>query len=86
MSQGEPHFSSSHEKVGLALFLLVIVQVILGEVSHLIMVKKGIRTGYFHALLGVLIFILSIWEIQEGFNLWEWDAPYAATIFVSDNQ
>lgn len=79
----ESHFDSNHEKVGLALFIAVIVQVILGEVSHLIMVKKGIRTGYVHAILGILIFGVSIWEIQRGFELWEWAPSHAAVIFVS---
>lgn len=77
------HFQSRHEKLGLALFVLVIVQGILGEISHLIMVKKGIRTGYFHILMGVTIFGLSIWEIKMGLDEWSWNPSKGVTYFVS---
>lgn len=80
---GQKHLTYRHEKLGIALFVLVFVQVVLGEAAHFILHKKGIRTGYFHAALGVIIFGLSIWQVIMGLDLWRWQPAYGANIFVS---
>jgi len=61
----------------------VIVQTLLGEFAHQIMARKGVRTGYVHAVIGVTTFGLSIWEIQLGLDLWSWNPSNGVSIFVS---
>lgn len=80
---GRPHLVNTHEKLGIAIFVLVIVQVLLGELAHYINVKKSMRTGYVHAPLGILLFALAIWQIHEGIPLWQWNPSNGFSIFVS---
>lgn len=54
---GQPHFSNTHEKVGLALFILLFVQVGLGIAAHSYKAKTGNRyIGFAHIPLGLIMF------------------------------
>lgn len=71
-SQGDSHFSSTHEVLGLTLCIGVLVQMVLGLVTHQIRNRTGIRTvGYVHIPLGLLIVALSFWEVHLGFEVWD---------------
>lgn len=55
--EGGPHFAYTHNKVGLALFILLIVQVLLGVASHTYRGKTGKRyIGFAHIPLGLILF------------------------------
>lgn len=80
---GIPHFASTHTKLGLAIFLITLFQVALGQVGHVVRRKKGIRVqNYVHAALGCLLFGLAIWNIHEGLALWKWGVPDYASYIV----
>jgi len=72
---GGQHFNAPHQRLGLAMFILVIVQTANGYFRP----PKGAskqtykRRGweYVHKLLGYILFIASIWEVQEGLKLYE---------------
>jgi hypothetical protein len=79
---GDSHFGSTHEKVGLAIFILVIVQSAMGVASHHIKRRFGARVvGFIHIPFGLTLFGLSIWEIHMGFEKYKPKAPaYASDI------
>ncbi|KAL9935217.1 hypothetical protein V8E36_005565 [Tilletia maclaganii] len=76
-SAGGPHFENTHQRLGLAMFVLVLIQAAGGQVGHIIFRSKGIRLqNYGHMLLGVVLFFgLSLYQIREGFKIWMWRAP-----------
>jgi hypothetical protein len=70
------HFKDPHEKVGLSLLILYVIQVLLGTVTHffkLPSVFRGHRPphSYLHVLLGLAIFGLAQWQVHYGlFTEW----------------
>lgn len=80
---GAPSLGSTHQKLGLAIFLITIFQVALGQVGHVVRRKNGMRIqNYFHAAIGCILFGLAIWNIHEGFDLWQWGVPNYASYIV----
>jgi len=73
---GTPHFSDPHQKVGRALLIMYIVQVVLGAFIHWVKIPFRFPGGrhpqnYLHALLGLSIIALASWQTHYG--LWtEW--------------
>ncbi|KAJ7926847.1 hypothetical protein B0H13DRAFT_2229352 [Mycena leptocephala] len=74
-ASGLPHFTDPHQKVGLALLVLYLIQVFLGSFIHLVKFPRfpGGRPlqNYIHAVLGLAIVGLAMWQTHYG--LWtEW--------------
>lgn len=70
-SAGASHFTDSHKKFGLVIFILYLVQLALGAIIHF--VKSATRTrrppqNYVHAVLGLLIIALSMIQIHDGYS------------------
>ena len=81
--KGDSHFDNLHEKLGLAIFILMFVQIGLGAASHEIKKLKGKRfIGFIHIPFGLTLYGLSVWNIHEGFNVWEWQAPAYASYII----
>ncbi|KAK0557568.1 hypothetical protein OC846_000356 [Tilletia horrida] len=76
-SEGGPHFQDTHNKIGLIMFILVIIQAFWGQIGHMIFRAKNVRLqNYGHILLGVVLFFgLALWQARTGFEAWEWMAP-----------
>ncbi|PWN32341.1 uncharacterized protein FA14DRAFT_87433 [Meira miltonrushii] len=82
-TEGGPHFSNTHEKLGLALFILVIVQIVFGAASHELKKRKGLRyIGFVHIPFGLILYGLSVWQIHEGFSVWQWNPPAYASYII----
>ncbi|KAJ7624853.1 hypothetical protein FB45DRAFT_836929 [Roridomyces roridus] len=76
---GEGHFVDPHQKMGLALLILYIMQVLLGTFIHYVKfpaLRQGFPGGrlpqnYLHAILGLTIVLMGAWQAHYG--LWiEW--------------
>ncbi|PPQ86670.1 hypothetical protein CVT25_006745 [Psilocybe cyanescens] len=71
-----PHFTDPHQKVGLALLILYIIQMALGAIVHFFKfpsVFRGHRAphNYLHVLVGLAIFALAQWQVHYGlFTEW----------------
>ncbi|KAJ6571448.1 hypothetical protein B0H19DRAFT_1255418 [Mycena capillaripes] len=71
-----PHFTDPHQKVGLALLIMYLVQVFLGIFIHWVKFPFRFPGGrhpqnYLHAILGLAIVALASWQTHYG--LWtEW--------------
>ncbi|KAE8266744.1 hypothetical protein A4X09_0g5599 [Tilletia walkeri] len=76
-SIGDPHFEGTHQRVGLAMFILVLIQASWGHIGHFLFKSRGSRlVNYGHILLGtVLFFGLALWQVRTGFGEWAWQAP-----------
>ncbi|TEB38159.1 hypothetical protein FA13DRAFT_727346 [Coprinellus micaceus] len=63
--------TTTHKRVGLVLFALYLVQVGLGAVIHWVKPKgprKRPAQNYFHAILGIVIIALSLWQVRTGYR------------------
>ena len=70
-AEGSSHFTETHHWVGLIILILLIIQIALGYWAHSYRGITGKRfVGYAHIPLGVLLFGLSVWNTQSGFDLW----------------
>ncbi|KAJ7041479.1 hypothetical protein C8F04DRAFT_1300837 [Mycena alexandri] len=75
-TSGFPHFTDPHQKAGLALFIMYLIQVFLGAFIHWIKFPFRFPGGrhpqnYLHAILGLSIIGLASWQTHYG--LWtEW--------------
>jgi len=63
--------SSTHTMLGLALFVLYLIQVTLGNIIHYIKPRRP--TGrpvqnYVHAVLGIAIIALAFWQVRLGYK------------------
>ena len=63
-----PHFYDKHQKIGLALLILYVVQLCLGLFIHFVKMPSlfgGHRPpqNYFHAILGLAIFALAAYQV-----------------------
>jgi len=73
---GGPHFSDSHQKAGLALFILYIVQVLVGLYIHYIKPsapRARPPQNYLHVVIGLSIIALAFYNVHEGYA-YEWAA------------
>jgi hypothetical protein len=71
-----PRFSDHHEKVGLALLLLYLVQLFFGIFIHFVKMPSLFRghrppQNYFHAILGLVILALAAYQVHYGLTT-EW--------------
>ncbi|CEH18086.1 Predicted membrane protein, contains DoH and Cytochrome b-561/ferric reductase transmembrane domains [Ceraceosorus bombacis] len=81
--RGTPQWTLLHHKLGLALFILILIQAILGATTHEIRKRTGFRwIGFFHIFNGVVMFGLAVWNISEGFKLWTWQPGNAPRIVI----
>ncbi|PWN52461.1 CBD9-like protein [Violaceomyces palustris] len=71
-SAGE-HFSNTHMRVGLAIFILVILQVIAGQLGH--HTKKRSPLRLLHIFVGLVTVGLSVWNCSSGLESWYWGPP-----------
>ncbi|KAJ7773968.1 hypothetical protein B0H16DRAFT_1304278 [Mycena metata] len=75
-TSGLPHFTDPHQKAGLALFIMYLIQICLGAFIHWIKFPFRFPGGrhpqnYLHAILGLSIIGLASWQTHYG--LWtEW--------------
>ena len=63
------HYKDPHEKMGLALLILYLVQILLGAVAHFFKLPRVFRGhrpphAYFHAFLGLVIFACAQWQVS----------------------
>ncbi|KAG6810213.1 hypothetical protein H0H92_012859 [Tricholoma furcatifolium] len=69
-------FVDTHQKTGLALLILYVVQLLLGAFIHFIKLPafRGRRSpqNYFHVFLGLVIFVLAAFQSHYGLYT-EWD-------------
>lgn len=60
------------QQLGLALFILYVVQVIIGNVIHRYKPKSAARRrpaqNYFHVFFGILIIGLSFYQVRSGYK------------------
>jgi hypothetical protein len=71
-----PRFSDHHEKIGLALLILYLVQLFIGTFIHFVKMPSlfhGHRPpqNYFHAILGLAILALAAYQVHYGLTI-EW--------------
>lgn len=79
---GSTQFDNIHHQFGLIIFLLVLIQAALGLSAHKFHAKTVHRyIGYVYAPIG-LLFGLAIWNMQTGFQLWDWKPTKAANYFI----
>lgn len=64
------HFAYTHNKLGLAMFILVLVQVALGAAAHTFKSKTGKRyIGFAHIPLGLILFGKSLFYRSRDIRL-----------------
>lgn len=67
------HFDSTHAKAGLAVFIIMCLQMVLGAVGH--KTKRFNPSRIVHVVIGLGITIVGIWNATSGLKLWSWGAP-----------
>ncbi len=73
--EGE-HFGETHHKLGVFLTVVAVLQGILGQIGHKVFHAKRIRwQNYIHIVIGIVLLPMAVYNMQEGFPLWEWGAP-----------
>lgn len=71
---GAVHLDDDHKRWGIGIFVLYIVQCLLGAFIHYVKKKDRIRRppqNYFHAIFGILIIALALYQVRSGYNS-EW--------------
>lgn len=77
------HFVNTHNQLGLAMVILLVIQVALGAAAHGMRSKTGKRyIGFAHIPLGLILFGLSPYQIHLGFDIWDWDPPAYASYII----
>ncbi|KAF8623187.1 hypothetical protein AX17_007512 [Amanita inopinata Kibby_2008] len=82
---GYHNFSRHHQRVGFALLILYIVQLILGNLVHFVKSDKMFKVAgravhnYVHAVIGLTIMAMACYQVHLGFYV-EW--PYAVSTVV----
>ncbi|KAF9789870.1 CBD9-like protein [Thelephora terrestris] len=71
-SGGGSHFYNTHTRLGLALFVLYVIQVLLGNIIHRFKPKSSLRRrpaqNYFHVFLGIVIISASFFQVHTGYK------------------
>lgn len=78
--------SSSHASVGLGLFIILVIQFLLGYASHIFFnsqVLKYRAINFVHAGLGITIIGLSFWDVILGAEAWSTAKPHLKVIKYS---
>lgn len=74
------HFDSDHAKAGLAIFVVLFVQMALGLVGH--RTKRFHVSRIVHVVVGLGITVTAVWNVTSGLQLWDWGVPMWATYVV----
>jgi len=74
---GAGHFIDPHQKMGLALIILYVLQLAIGVLVHFFKFPKLLRGhraphNYLHVIFGLAIFILAQYDVHYGLYI-EWD-------------
>ncbi|KAN0064211.1 hypothetical protein ACQY0O_003378 [Thecaphora frezii] len=77
---GGDHFSDTHGKVGLAVFILAICQAALGAVGHT--TKRFHPTRIVHVVVGLTTSILAIYNLGTGFEKYSYNTAAASKYIV----
>lgn len=60
------------QRVGLALFILYLIQVLIGNIIHRYKPKSALRRrpaqNYFHVFLGIVIISTSFYQVRTGYK------------------
>uniref|UniRef100_V5EUT4 Cytochrome b561 domain-containing protein n=2 Tax=Kalmanozyma brasiliensis (strain GHG001) TaxID=1365824 RepID=V5EUT4_KALBG len=67
------HFDSTHAKLGLAIFIVMILQMVLGMIGH--KTKRFNVSRIVHVVIGLGITVAAVWNSAEGLSLWDWGPP-----------
>ncbi|SPO31992.1 uncharacterized protein UTRI_06718_B [Ustilago trichophora] len=70
---GGEHFDNTHAKAGLAIFIVMILQIILGAFGHT--TKRFNPSRIVHVVIGLGITAAAIWNSTEGLEMWSWGPP-----------
>ena len=70
---GSPHFSSTHGRVGLAVFIVMFLQILLGIAGH--HTKRFNPSRIVHVIISLGLTGVAIWNSTQGFELWSWGPP-----------
>lgn len=83
---GLGHFNDTHKRVGLALFVMYIVQCAIGAFIHFVKSKRMRRPpqNYLHAVLGLAIIGLALYQVHLGYTT-EWRLYVAGKIPIGVN-
>ncbi|KIY67078.1 hypothetical protein CYLTODRAFT_15119 [Cylindrobasidium torrendii FP15055 ss-10] len=68
---GAPHFTNTHSKLGLALFILWLIQCTLGALIHFVKPKFSLRRppqNYVHAVIGLSIIAIAFYQVRLGYR------------------
>ncbi|KAH0589462.1 hypothetical protein H2248_005210 [Termitomyces sp. 'cryptogamus'] len=71
---GALHLDDNHKRLGVAIFVLYISQVVLGAAIHWIKPRNSARRptqNYAHAVFGLLIIAIAMFQVHDGFTS-EW--------------
>ncbi|PBK61597.1 uncharacterized protein ARMOST_14839 [Armillaria ostoyae] len=84
---GLPHFTDPHQKAGLALLILYILQLVLGLGIHWVKLRWFARRppqNYVHAVLGLVILALAAYQVHYGLYT-EWTFATGGLHVVPDS-
>jgi len=71
---GAMHLDDDHKRWGIGIFVLYLVQCMLGAFIHYVKKKDRIRRppqNYFHAVVGLLVIALALYQVRTGYD-YEW--------------
>ncbi|KAJ9477280.1 hypothetical protein PHBOTO_006491 [Pseudozyma hubeiensis] len=71
------HFDSMHAQAGLAVFIIMFVQMLLGAVGH--KTKRFNPSRIVHVVIGLGVTVVAMWNATAGLKLWRWGVPRWAT-------
>lgn len=71
-----PHFDSDHAKAGLAIFIIMFLQMVLGLLGH--RTKRFHVSRIIHVVVGLGVTVTAVWNCTEGLQLWDWGPPHWA--------
>lgn len=80
------NFQDPHEKMGLALLILYVIQLVIGLFTHFVKLRSPFGPGtrppqnYFHVLLGLVILALAASQVRRFSRLCFWALAYMGTM------
>ncbi|KAF9458222.1 hypothetical protein BDZ94DRAFT_1284930 [Collybia nuda] len=86
---GLGHFIDPHEKMGLTLLILYVIQLVFGMVIHFVKCPTLFRghrppQNYFHVFLGLVILVIAASQVHYGLYI-EWDLALGGAHHVPDS-
>lgn len=74
------HFDSDHAKAGLAIFIIMILQMVLGILGH--RTKRFHVSRIVHVVVGLGTTAAAVWNCTSGLLLWDWAPPRWSTYVI----